>query len=95
MTNSLHPNPLGIVENSFFDLPTGEGAPEDSGVGGLIFYDGVWGKVPQWVWAKPMVLGGLGLAPTSYLRHEVASKYRACQPLYHHAMMITKLTDFG
>jgi len=30
------PYPLGLSKNPFFDLPTGEEAPEDSGVGGLI-----------------------------------------------------------
>ncbi|OUB04286.1 hypothetical protein BK704_19580 [[Bacillus thuringiensis] serovar konkukian] len=54
MTDSLHPNPLMCQNVHRFGLPTGEGAPSKSeGVGG--FWDGVWGNVPQWVWATPKV----------------------------------------
>lgn len=48
-------------------LPTGEGAPQGiEGLGSLI--NGVWGRVPQWVWARPTVLGVFvgGLPPQGF-----------------------------
>ncbi len=37
-----------------FGLPTGEGAPQ--GLRGWgVRLKGVWGRVPQWVWATPKV----------------------------------------
>lgn len=48
------PEPSWHCQNLCFDLPTGEGAPQGfEGLGSLI--NGVWGKVPQWVWATPKV----------------------------------------
>jgi len=45
-----------------FGLPTGEGAPQ--GVRGWgVGKKGVWGRVPQWVWATPKVLFGKPNAP--------------------------------
>ena len=72
MTTLPHPNPLGLSKNTFFDLPTGEGAP--SKVRGLgEFLRGVWGRVPQWVWAKPKVLVGNADSPAGHTTYEYKS----------------------
>jgi len=43
-----------LSKGTLLALPTGEGAPQGfEGLGSSV--DGDWGRVPQWVWAKPKV----------------------------------------
>jgi hypothetical protein len=54
LTDSLHQDILWRLKATPFELPTGEGAPQ--GLRGWgVRLKWVWGRVPQWVWAKPKV----------------------------------------
>lgn len=54
LTDLSSQDPLGIEQTSFV-LAYRRGSPSRiEGLGSSI--NGVWGRVPQWVWAKPNVL---------------------------------------
>lgn len=55
MTASLHPNPLGLEQTPFVPAYRRGSPPQIEGGWGE-FLNGVWGKVPQRVWAEPKVL---------------------------------------
>ncbi|KXY27718.1 hypothetical protein AT267_04185 [Bacillus cereus] len=55
LTNCPKPKTLLWCSNGTrLNLPTGEGAPSKMRGLGVFFY-GVWGRVPQWVWATPKI----------------------------------------
>lgn len=54
LTNSLHQDPLGVSKVSFRPAYRRGSPSRIEGLGSSI--NGVWGRVPQWVWAKPKVL---------------------------------------
>jgi len=52
LIDSLHPNPLVVVKRYAFDPAYRRGSPLKKMRGLGVFFYGVWGRVPQWVWAK-------------------------------------------